>query len=176
MVNIALGGAPIATCVAGDADGNGDITIDEIITARRAMPSPSPIPVTALSCRQRADTSACDDVNADQPEALARCLRGSGHLGRWSVDAAGLPAYDFTVEERCDPAAHAYSPRTTPLRDPIHLIGNGRGLVAMAHASGGVEIYTQDRGHKWINHVDTWTDPHEPDLSACTSAAASTTT
>lgn len=107
-------------------------------------------------------TTTCDDVSADQPEKLVPCLRGSGHLGRWAVDAAGLPAYDFTVEERTDPAAHAYSPRKTPLHDPIHLIGNGRGLVAMAHASGGVEIYTQDRGHKWINHVDTWTDPLTP--------------
>jgi hypothetical protein len=33
----------------------------------------------------------------------------------------------------------------------------------MAHASGGLEIYTQDRGHKWINHVDTWSDPEAPD-------------
>jgi len=111
----------------------------------------------------RADTSACADVSADEPERLVTCVRGSGHLGRWSVDAAGLPVYDFAVEERCDPAAHAYSPRTTPLRDPIHLIGNGRGLVAMAHASGGVEIYSQDRGHKWINGIDSWSDPLNPD-------------
>ena len=111
----------------------------------------------------RADTSACGDVDAAHPDALTTCLKGSGHLGKWAVDAAGLPAYDLSVEQRCDPAAHAYSPRETPLRDPIHLIGNGRGLVAMAHASGAVEIYTQDRGHKWINHVDTWSDPQNPD-------------
>ena len=103
------------------------------------------------------------DVDADQPQALVPCRRGSGHLGQWAIDDAGLPAYDFLVEQRCDPAAHAYSPRPTPLRDPIHLIGNGRGLVAMAHASGGVEIYPQDRGHKWINRIDTWHDPENPD-------------
>jgi len=101
-------------------------------------------------------------VDAAKPRGLASCWRGSGHLGRWTVDEAGLPAYDFEVEQRCDPVAHAYSPRATPLRDPIHLVGNGRGLVAMAHASGGVEIYSQDRGHKWINHVDTWLDPRNP--------------
>lgn len=112
---------------------------------------------------QRPDTSSCMDVDAERPGVLVPCLRGSGHLGHWSIDAAGLPAYDLTVEQRCDPAAHAYSPRQTALHDPIHLIGNGRGLVAMAHASGGVEIYSQDRGHKWINHVDTWSDPQDPD-------------
>ena len=111
----------------------------------------------------RPDTSACADVDASDPTRLVACLRGSGHLGKWAVDSTGLPAYDFAVEQRCDPAAHAYSPRATPLRDPIHAIGNGRGLVAMAHASGGVEIYTQDRGHKWINHVDAWQDPLNPD-------------
>jgi len=111
----------------------------------------------------RPDTSTCADVDADHPEKLVACLRGSGHLGQWAVDDAGLPAYDFAVEERCDPVARAYSPRSIPLRDPIHLIGNGRGLVAMAHASGGVEIYSQDRGHKWINRIDTWKDPLHPD-------------
>ena len=124
----------------------------------------APVPPDRFDCEgfvvpPRPDTSVCGDVEADHPDKLVTCLRGSGHLGKWSIDAAGLPAYDFTVEERCDPVAHAYSPRRTPLRDPIHVIGNGRGLVAMAHASGGVEIYTQDRGHKWINHVDTWSDP-----------------
>jgi hypothetical protein len=163
MVNIALGTAAVATCSAGDADHSGDITVDEIVVAvNNVLTPPVPDICEGFVVPQRPDTSACDDVAADQPEALVRCLRGSGHLGHWSVDAAGLPAYDFTVEERCDPAAHAYSPRTTPLRDPIHLIGNGRGLVAMAHASGGVEIYTQDRGHKWINRVDTWSDPTNP--------------
>jgi len=112
---------------------------------------------------ERADTSACGEVNADEPDRLVSCVRGSGHLGRWTIDDARLPAYDFTVEQRCDPAAHAYSPRQTPLRDPIHLVGNGHGLVAMAHASGGVEIYSQDRGHKWINRIDTWSDPKNPD-------------
>lgn len=163
LVNIALDAAALTACPAGDADGSGGITVDEIITAvNNALNPPSGSECAGFVVPPRADTSACDDVGADHPGTLVRCLRGSGHLGQWDIDEAGLPAYDFTVEERCDPAAHAYSPRKTPLRDPIHLIGNGRGLVAMAHASGGVEIYTQDRGHKWINHVDTWTDSTNP--------------
>ena len=111
----------------------------------------------------RPDVSQCDAVDPAQPDVLATCAYGSGHAGRWAIDDAALPAYDFGLEQRCDPAARAYSPRPHPLRDPIHLIGNGRGLVAMAHASGGVEIYTQDRGHGWINRVDTWRDPADPD-------------
>ncbi len=128
-----------------------------------STPEPRRFDCEGFTPPPRLDTSTCSDVDANQPEKLVACVRGSGHLGRWAEDAVGLPAYDFTVEQRCDPVAHAYSPRQTPLRDPIHVIGNGRGLVAMAHASGGVEIYTQDRGHKWINHVDTWADPLHPD-------------
>jgi hypothetical protein len=33
MVNIALGSATVDQCRAGDVDGNGEITIDEIIAA-----------------------------------------------------------------------------------------------------------------------------------------------
>ena len=33
MVNIALGNTPLSACTAGDADGSGDITINEIIAA-----------------------------------------------------------------------------------------------------------------------------------------------
>lgn len=110
----------------------------------------------------RADTTRCDDVDATNPSSLVACVKGSGWAGMWAIDSHGLPAYDFVAEQRCDPAAQNWSPRATEQRDPIHLIGNGRGLVAMAHASGGLEIYTQDRGHKWINRVDTWADPETP--------------
>ncbi len=108
---------------------------------------------------ERQDNALCGEVDVEKPTELVECLRGSGYAGKWSVDDDGLPAYNFQVDERCDPAGQSYSPRETPQRDPIHLIGNGRGLVAMAHASGGVEIYSQDRGHKWLNHIDTWRDP-----------------
>jgi hypothetical protein len=33
MVNIALGNAPVTTCEAGDANGDGQITVDEILAA-----------------------------------------------------------------------------------------------------------------------------------------------
>jgi hypothetical protein len=33
MVNVALGNAAVCTCETGDANGNGQVTIDEILTA-----------------------------------------------------------------------------------------------------------------------------------------------
>ena len=163
-----LGGCALLLAIAAMGCGNEPSSASPTATATvvpTVTPTPTSLPrfdCTGFVIPARVDTATCDDVDAEQPETLRQCLRGSGHLGLWTVDASGLPAYDFTVEERCDPAAQAYSPRKTPLHDPIHVVGNGRGLVAMAHASGGVEIYTQDRGHKWINHVDTWADPLTP--------------
>ncbi len=89
--------------------------------------------------------ATCSQVFLDHPDVLAGCTTGSGDAGTWTTDEDGLPAYDVLVDERCDAAATAYSPRPRPLRDPIHAIGNGHGLMAMAHASGAVELYTQDR-------------------------------
>jgi hypothetical protein len=124
--------------------------------------SPTEVTCADLGEPARADTTRCDDVDATSPSSLVTCRKGSGWAGVWTIDSHGLPAFDFTAEQRCDRAAQHWSPRPTIQRDPIHLIGNGRGLVAMAHASGGVEIYTQDRGHKWINRVDTWVDIETP--------------
>ena len=115
---------------------------------------------------ERPDTSSCDEPDPDAPTALVACLLGSGHAGLWTVDEAGLPAYDLAIDERCDPVGAHWSPRPRPQRDPLHLIGNGRGLVAMAHASGAVELYSQDRGHAWVNRVDQWRDPRAPTFPA----------
>lgn len=106
--------------------------------------------------------AACGEPSVDDPRTLLPCTIGSGNIGRWTVDADGLPAYDLAIDQRCDPAARPWSPRPRPPRDPLHILGNGRGLMAMARASGAVELYTQDRGHAWVNRVDLWRDPEHP--------------
>src|SRR4051794_255084 len=87
------------------------------------------------------------------PATLVPCDTGSALAGAWTIDAQGLPAYDFLVDERCDEAATAYSPMPRPPRDPLHVVGDGFGTVAMAHASGGFDLYMQDRGGAWPIHV-----------------------
>lgn len=126
-----------------------------------------PDPCADFVVPERPDRSRCGDPDADDPTAFVECERGSGWAGVWTRDSNGLPAYDLTVEQRCDPAAQSWTSRRegerNPWRDPIHLVGNGRGVVAMAHASGAIEMYSQDRGHAWINRIDTWEDPRNPD-------------
>lgn len=112
---------------------------------------------------ERAVSTGCGDPS--DPRTLVACDTGDAEIGAWAIDDAGLPAFDLLVDERCDAAATAYSPRPRPLRDPLHVVGNGDGLVAMAHASGGLDLYTQDRGHKWPVRVDLQDDdptyPHQ---------------
>jgi hypothetical protein len=100
------------------------------------------------------------------PSALVPCDTGSADAGAWAIDADGLPAYDLLVDERCDDAATAYSPRRADrqLRDPWHVVGDGYGIVAMAHASGGLDVYMQDRGHAWPVRVDSWRDDQHPEF------------
>tara|TARA_R110002073_G_scaffold218689_3_gene378997 strand:+ start:25027 stop:27792 length:2766 start_codon:yes stop_codon:yes gene_type:complete len=102
----------------------------------------------------------CAAANPEDPTALVACLRGGGHAGTWAVDRHGLPAFDFGIEQRCDSVATVESSSGETQSDPVHLIGNGRGTVALAHASGAVEILRQDRGSGWLNKSDAWRDPN----------------
>ncbi|HEU0033792.1 MAG TPA: hypothetical protein VFQ53_24360 [Kofleriaceae bacterium] len=122
-------------------------------------------PVDPNSCNvyqrpERAAAVGCGDPS--DPRTLVACDLGSGLAGTWTIDGDGLPAYDFQIDERCDDAATAYSPRPRPIRDPIHVVGDGFGTVAMAHASGGLDLFTQDRGMKWPLRIDPWIDDEDP--------------
>lgn len=122
--------------------------------------APDPFSCAVYERPERAEVG-CGDPS--DPRTLVACDTGAGLAGAWAIDAAGMPAYDLLVDQRCDAAATAYSPRDRDparvLRDPVHVVGDGFGTVAMAHASGGIDVYTQDRGHKWPVRIDTWRDP-----------------
>jgi hypothetical protein len=132
--------------------------------------------VALVACGDNADPNSCAVYtrperpaaigcgDPDDPRTLVACDTGSALAGTWAIDGEGLPAYDLYVDERCDAAATAYSPRPRPIRDPIHVVGDGFGTVAMAHAAGGIDVYTQDRGHKWPVRVDSWVDPEHPEF------------
>jgi len=126
-------------------------------------------PIDPQSCAAyvrpaRPASVGCTDPS--DPFTLVPCDTGSALAGAWTIDADGLPAYDLLVDERCDDAATAYTPRRADraIRDPWHVVGDGYGMVAMAHASGGFDVYMQDRGHSWPVRVDTWRDDQHPEF------------
>jgi hypothetical protein len=67
-------------------------------------------------------------------------LYGNGHLGYWSIDAGGLPAY-------------AYDPPPGLAGERWHQIGNDC-ITATAHSGGYVQLYDWRRGGKCINAWD----------------------
>ncbi len=74
---------------------------------------------------------------------------GSGRFGRWITDAAGDPAYAYTMDQTQDARA-AYFTSAGSSRDHWHLIGNDR-IAATAHNGGYVQLYDWTRGGKLLN-------------------------
>jgi hypothetical protein len=92
----------------------------------------------------------CAPTPLGQARALRPCSAGSGAFGRWTLDALGLPAYDYAIDQRRD--ARAAYPNTAQLdrRDHWHAFGNDR-LDAIFVNDGYVQLGTQDRGPTWLN-------------------------
>jgi hypothetical protein len=79
---------------------------------------------------------------------------GAGHFGSWSVDAHGLPCFDYRPDA-------AGGPLVVPggdTRQPWHQVGNDR-IIATAHAGGWSALYFCDRGYLRLSD----TDPSRPE-------------
>ncbi len=76
-----------------------------------------------------------------------------GIFGCWMLDDAGLPAYEYVLDQYKDPRA-AY-PNTEGLdrRDHWHQIGNDR-ITGLASNDGTVQVYLGDRGGVLLNRFE----------------------
>ena len=83
--------------------------------------------------------------------ADTRSTYGSGAFGTWATDAAGLPAYRYTLDQ----ARSAFAPQAelAGSRDAWHQLGNDR-TIATAHNDGFVQLWSQDRIYEWLNRAD----------------------
>lgn len=87
----------------------------------------------------------------DSPAALSRAKDrpfptskvGGGNFGTWRTDRFGLPTYDLTTD--------AISPGGSP--GAWHQLGNDR-IIANAHSTGRVELWSQERRYQWTNRFD----------------------
>jgi hypothetical protein len=80
--------------------------------------------------------------------ADVRSTYGSGHFGSWAVDAFGLPAYRYGIDETTDPRAR--QPEVSGSTLAQHQVGNDR-LMANAYNDGFVQLWSQDRLMQWAN-------------------------
>ena len=93
--------------------------------------------------------AAFERFGDDARLAAATDVHGNGSFGRWIADAAGLPAYEYTMDQTRDAGA-AYFVAGGTSRDHWHMLGNDR-IVATAHNGGYVQLYDWTRGPKIVN-------------------------
>ncbi|MEP6985790.1 MAG: hypothetical protein ABI970_09340, partial [Chloroflexota bacterium] len=78
---------------------------------------------------------------------------GSGIFGKWTVDQAGLPAYDYELDQYADARAKFDNSEGLDRRDHWHQIGN-RWVTALASNDGTVQVYLGDRGGVFLNKFE----------------------
>lgn len=87
------------------------------------------------------------------PHQFEDSEHGSGHFGKWMLDDAGLPAYDYQLNQYADSNANYPNSENLNRRDHWHQFGNNR-ITALASNDGLVQAYIADRGGMFLNHYD----------------------
>ena len=81
---------------------------------------------------------------------------GSGGFGTWHVDAFGLPAFRYAIDETAD--ARAQQPELAGGTEAQHQVGNDH-IVAAAFNHGYTQLWSQDRLAQWANRYEPQTPP-----------------
>ena len=90
-------------------------------------------------------------LSADAAPLNIASTFGSGAFGQWTVDAWGLPAYDYSIDQQRDPIAQ--QPELSGSVDAWSQLGNDH-IVADAVNHGYVQLWSQDRLYQWMNYYD----------------------
>lgn len=94
-------------------------------------------------------------AQSDDPRQFQPTEEGSGNFGRWIIDEAGLPAYQYELDQRTDPRASYPNTEELDRRDHWHQIGNHR-ITALASNDGTIQVYLCDRGGVFLNRFEAW--------------------
>ncbi len=112
------------------------------------------------------------DAGEEEPSSIGGCLgptpgalrtfraceAGGGIFGKWIVDDLGLPAFEYTFDQRHDtravwPNSEDIAPAFKKRRDHFIMLGNDR-LHFKAVDDGYVELYASERAPTWLNRFD----------------------
>src|SRR5262245_6977455 len=85
-------------------------------------------------------------LSADTAPANVESTYGSGSFGTWHVDAAGLPAFRYQLDETAD--TRASQPELNGGTEAQHQVGNDH-IVAAAFNHGYTQLWSQDRLQQW---------------------------
>ena len=109
-------------------------------------------------------------AGSDDPYTFQPTSEGSGIFGEWTLDANGLPAYEYTLDQYADTRARFPNTANLDRRDHWHQIGNDR-VTGLVSNDGTVQVYLGDRGGVFLNYFASRGDPVRPDLPARTGVA-----
>ena len=90
-------------------------------------------------------------LSADDAPVSVDSTYGSGGFGTWHVDATGLPAFRYVLDQTADPRAQ--QPELAGGTEAQHQVGNDH-IVAAAFNHGYTQLWSQDRLQQWANRWD----------------------
>jgi hypothetical protein len=99
------------------------------------------------------------------PRTFKPATQGSGAFGRWTLDQARLPAYEYRMDQYRDARAKYPDSEWRNRRDHWHQIGNHR-VTALASNDGTVQLYLCDYGGVFLNRFEARDiEEHGPPLT-----------
>jgi hypothetical protein len=107
--------------------------------------------VVAVARLAAAAPAAPPPLSADSGPVNVDSAYGSGGFGTWHVDATGLPAFRYTLDEAAD--ARAQQPELAGGTEAQHQVGNDH-IVAAAFNHGYTQLWSQDLLPQWANRWD----------------------
>jgi hypothetical protein len=107
--------------------------------------------VAAVAAARIVAAAGPPPLSADGTPAAIDSTYGSGSFGAWRVDATGLPAFRYTLDEATDPRAQ--QPELAGGTEAQHQVGNDH-IVAAAFNHGYTQLWSQDRLQQWANRWD----------------------
>ncbi len=111
------------------------------------------IAALALGGCDSTEPEECAPADPLRPDRFRPCETGSGAFGRWRVDPFGLPAYDYSLDQRTDPRAVWITSDGSERRDHWFQIGN-RQLTGLVTNDGLSQVFSRRRGPVLLDRID----------------------
>jgi Glycosyl hydrolase 36 superfamily, catalytic domain/Glycosyltransferase family 36 len=104
--------------------------------------------IVVLASARTAVADAPPALSSARARPVVASTYGSGHFGSWFVDAFGLPAFRYDVDQDTDPRAR--QPELAGGTEAQHQVGNDA-IVAAAFNHGYTQLWSQAREAQWAN-------------------------
>ncbi|MBK9751250.1 MAG: hypothetical protein IPO91_31395 [Chloroflexi bacterium] len=102
-------------------------------------------------------TQTTPEAQPRKPRSFAASDSGGGIFGKWIVDEAGQPAFEYTLDQYADDRAKYPTVERRERRDHWHQIGNDE-ITALASNDGTVQVYVGHRGGRFLNRFASQID------------------